>query len=166
MTKIYDGKKIEFTNGLSGNVIVDGQNVGMFANLIIKKIVSQKTYNFIVADVKSMDNTIPDNVIEGYTQLKAAYADVSRYARELEESYESCIGPNPVVVTPETVAVKYPKAAAYVEAENYSRACNYDKANAGEKAMKRIIFGEDYQLVIAEMKAEWHKTAEQAVLNN
>jgi len=108
----------------------------------------------------------PRNIIEGYTELKAAYADAARYARELEKSYETSIGPNPVTVKQETVVAKYPRAAAYVEAENYSNASNYAKSAAGTKATGRIIAGEDYQVVIAEMKESWMIAAQKAVDNS
>jgi len=108
----------------------------------------------------------PRNVIEGYTELEAAYEDIRRYHRELEESYETSIGPEPIRGNVDELSAKHPKAAAYIAAENYSNAHNYAKSSAGDKAKKRLIAGEDYELVLAEMKAEWSKAAGIAVQNS
>jgi hypothetical protein len=43
---------------------------------------------------------------------------------------------------------------------------NSDKAAAGDRAMAKIIAGEDYTTVIAEMEAKWINAAEEAVFNN
>jgi len=115
--------------------------------------------------------TDPRNVIEGYAEIKAAYADVVRYHQEfndmMDDEYNDGVNPpKPIAVKPEEIEAKYPRAAAYVEAENYGKASNYDKANSGEKAMKRIIAGENHETVIAEMKTEWLAAAEKAVINN
>lgn len=50
---------------------------------------------------------------------------------------------------------KYPKAAAMLQAEAYSSASNVAKSSAGRKARERIIDGEDYTQVIADMEKEW-----------
>ena len=143
---------------MTGKVYVDCKT-----GLTINREIAEEAARQTEENRKATD---PNNVIEGYTEIKAAYADVARYFRDLEKSYETSIGPNPIAVQPEDVEKKYPKAAAYVEAEKYSKADNYDKANAGKKAMERIVAGENYETVIAEMKAEWLADAEKAVLNN
>lgn len=55
----------------------------------------------------------------------------------------------------EELKEQYPQAAALLKAESYSRSTNYAKASAGSKARERIIDGEDYTQVIAEMAQEW-----------
>jgi len=115
--------------------------------------------------------TDPLNVIEGYKELKAAYADVGRYHMEFDrmmedEGNDGARLPNPVKIDPKELAKKYPRAEAYIEAERYSNAGHYAKTAAGEKAKKRIIAGEDYTAVLADMEAEWHKAAEEAVWNS
>lgn len=55
----------------------------------------------------------------------------------------------------EELKQQYPRAAALLKAESYSRSTNYAKASAGSKARERIIDGEGYAQVIAEMEQEW-----------
>lgn len=55
----------------------------------------------------------------------------------------------------EELKEQYPQAAAMLKAESYSRSTNYAKASAGSKARERIIDGENYTQVIAEMEQEW-----------
>lgn len=50
---------------------------------------------------------------------------------------------------------KYPRAAAYLKANEYAKAANDAKAIAGKKARERIINGENYDNVIADMEDEW-----------
>ena len=68
----------------------------------------------------------------------------------------------PAVSTTE-LCEKYPKAAAMLQAEAYSRASNVAKSAAGRKARERIIDGEDYKTVIAEMEEEWTKYCDEHV---
>jgi len=155
-------KTITVDNGV---ISIDGKTVSL---LSLCGNVGTNTYREIYAEVKAAEKNNPETAIEGYAELKKAYMEFDRYHREFSEMTES--GKNykiePLTVNPEDVEKKYPKAAAYVEAERYSNAANYDKANAGEKAMKRIIAGENFETVIAEMKAEWLAIAEKAVFNN
>jgi hypothetical protein len=62
--------------------------------------------------------------------------------------------------------VKYPKAAAYLKAQGFMQSSNVDKYSAGKKALERIINGENYEIVIAEMESEWSKAATEAAWNN
>lgn len=59
----------------------------------------------------------------------------------------------------------YPVAAALRMAQGWERASNYAKSGAGHRASGRILAGEDYALVIAEMQAEWAADAERMVAN-
>ena len=53
------------------------------------------------------------------------------------------------------LAARYPRAAAYLTAQHWYGAAHHVKSSAGSKARGRIINGEDYKQVIADMKAEW-----------
>ena len=53
------------------------------------------------------------------------------------------------------VAAQYPIASAYVKADNWSLASHYAKSGAGDRAKEKIINGEDYKSVIADMEKEW-----------
>lgn len=55
----------------------------------------------------------------------------------------------------ERIKAEYPRAAAYLKAESYSLSENDGKFTAGKKAVDRIINGEDYAAVIADMEKEW-----------
>ncbi|MEG1758375.1 MAG: hypothetical protein RR235_07975 [Oscillospiraceae bacterium] len=55
----------------------------------------------------------------------------------------------------EDVAARYPRAVAYRHAVNFSSAAHYAKAGAGRRAAERILDGEDYDVAIADMEAEW-----------
>ena len=61
-------------------------------------------------------------------------------------------------VTPEGIEAlrkKYPRAAAYRKAEAGSLAANYVQASAYEKALERIINGDDYEKALVDADAEW-----------
>ena len=46
---------------------------------------------------------------------------------------------------------KYPRAAAYLEAERWAKSCTPIKARLGAQARERILNGEDYNIVLADM---------------
>lgn len=52
----------------------------------------------------------------------------------------------------QAMEVQYPKAFAYLNARKYERSANRIKAQAGHKAVMKIVNGEDYQAVIAKME--------------
>lgn len=49
----------------------------------------------------------------------------------------------------------YPRAAAYLEAESMANASHYAKAAAGQRALERIINGEDAAAALSDARAEW-----------
>ena len=63
------------------------------------------------------------------------------------------------------LAAQYPRAAAYLNAEGYESASHFAKSAAGKKAKTRLLAGEDHQIVVSEMDAEWLAAAEQSVWN-
>jgi len=97
--------------------------------------------------------------IEGLAELQAAIDAEANYHHEVNRRFEdealSSIMPARPKVNAEDVAAKYPRAAAYIKAENWTYASNHAKNAAGRKALERIINGEDYEQVLAEMDAEW-----------
>lgn len=98
--------------------------------------------------------------IEGLKAIENAIAAEEAYAeafdRMMDDEYNDGVNPpsRPKESSKELKA-KYPRAAAYIKAENWSFASNYAKAGAGSKAKERIINGEDYNTVLADMDAEW-----------
>lgn len=60
---------------------------------------------------------------------------------------------------------RHPVAAAYRKAEAFARASAYRKSLAGQRAKQRLLAGEDYETVIAEMDNEWSEAASAAVEN-
>lgn len=99
------------------------------------------------------------NAIEGLKEIEAAIAEHDKYHRDFNRRMEnenlSSIGiPQPKSdIT--ALKAKYPRAVAYLMADGYSNAANDSKVSAGEKAVKRIVNGEDYTAAIADMEAEW-----------
>lgn len=97
--------------------------------------------------------------IEGLEELQDARNAEANYHHEVNRRFEdealSSIMPARPKVSAKDVAAKYPRAAAYVKAEGWTYASNYAKNAAGRKAVERILEGEDYAQVLAEMDAEW-----------
>jgi len=100
------------------------------------------------------------NAIEGLKELQRAIAAEEAYREALNDMMEDEYNdgarpPKKPEISVKELKEKYPRAAAYLKAENWSLASNYIKAGAGQKAKERIISGEDYNQVIAEMEKEW-----------
>jgi hypothetical protein len=100
-----------------------------------------------------------DKRIEGLSELDAAYEARELYNYKFNKmmSSEGNDGARPPVlpkVKVEEVETRYPKAKAFRIAREHFYSKYLPKHNAGEKAMKRILDGENYEKVIREMKAE------------
>ena len=97
--------------------------------------------------------------IEGLKEIENATIIWNNYSRSLENNfdneYASSILPTPPKVTVDELKKKYPRAAAYILAESWVISNNYKKADAGRKALERIINGDDYKQVIKDMKDEF-----------
>lgn len=76
--------------------------------------------------------------IEGLDELAAAIADDNLTFEKIMKLEE-----------------KYPRAAAYRKAQGYSWAAHPKRSALGEKAMSRILDGEDHTAVIQEMEDAW-----------
>jgi len=98
--------------------------------------------------------------IEGLEEIRSAIHAAEQYHRDfnrmMDDEYNDGVNPpeRPTTNIAELKA-RYPRAAAYLVAESYSYADHYVKAGAGKRAVERIINGEDYNKVLADMKAEW-----------
>lgn len=103
------------------------------------------------------ERTAKINAIEGLNEIKAAIAEHELYHDAFNAAMERGDGQLPA--RPESnigeMKAKYPRAAAYLKAENYEYSENYAQASAGRKARERIINGEDYEQVLADMEKEW-----------
>ncbi len=97
--------------------------------------------------------------IEGLQELKNAINAEERYRHEFDRRMEdemlSSIAPDKPKVSVQELKAKYPRAAAYIKAESWKNSSNVRKYNAGKKALERIVAGEDYEQVLADMEAEW-----------
>ena len=98
--------------------------------------------------------------ISGLKELENAISAYAEYTEEFTKMMddESNDGVNPPVRPIDDIgALKaaYPVAAAYIKAEIWKESTNYAKSGAGEKALEKIINGEDYKQVIADMETEW-----------
>lgn len=85
------------------------------------------------------------NAIPGLKEVESAIEDVATwsYARRNKKPPEYDF---------QAMEAKYPKAFAYLKARKYERSANRIKAQAGHKAVMKIVNGEDYQAVIAKME--------------
>jgi len=69
-------------------------------------------------------------------------------------------------VSSDELRKKYPAAAAYLKAKSYINSSNVGMYSAGKKAIKRLESGEDYKIVIADMKKEWSEYTRAKVLED
>ena len=95
--------------------------------------------------------------IEGLSEIKACmdawakwHADFDRMV-DTGRSYMTVKKPSTEVAE---LRKKYPVADAYLIADKESRRQNYELATIGKNALERIINGEDYKKVLAEMEKE------------
>ena len=128
---------------------------------------------FIAMDVPAKDLLqIDEHKEEILTVLKARQKAEQAAASGFQDKIESIPGLKKVETALEGVATwsytsrnemppefdfqameaKYPKAFAYLKAREYERSANRTKARAGHEAVVKIVNGEDYQIVIAEME--------------
>lgn len=98
--------------------------------------------------------------IEGIQEIRKAIAAEEAYQEAFNEMMEDeyndgAFPPKRPEVNSRDLMKQYPRATAYLKAESWSLASNYAKIRAGQKALERIINGEDHNIVIAEMEKEW-----------
>lgn len=108
------------------------------------------------------------NAIEGLTELKAAIDAEIAYGRAfdrmMEDEYNDGVNPpSKPKVSSADLRKQYPRAAAYIKAENWEYANHYAKSSAGRRAKERIINGDDYSTVLADMEAEWSAHCEEHI---
>jgi hypothetical protein len=122
----------------------------ILAYLAAKKAAEEAAYREREAKIKA---------IAGLADLEAAINAEEEYHNEFNRRMEnealSSFAPARPAVSSKVLAATYPRAAAYIKAEAWSYASHYAKAAAGRKALDRIINGEDYEQVLADMVAEW-----------
>lgn len=100
------------------------------------------------------------DAIDGLTEIYTAINDELRYRREFnammdDEDNDGACPPKRPAVNVADLEAKYPRAAAYVKAEDYSLSSNHAKSSAGQKALEKIINGDDYATALNEMEDEW-----------
>ena len=111
------------------------------------------------AEKKAAEREQKIKEIPGLAEIRKAVADIDKWHREFNKSFERGCGGLGVRPKPkydlESMKKQYPRAAAYLYAEGYSFAANYAKAAAGRKALEKIIDGDDPEIAIKEMENEW-----------
>lgn len=157
--------------------IVDGQDMIRFgsSNITDDDIADIKASKpEIVAELKRRETAKKEREekirsIGGLDELEKAIADMEfyhdSYAANFEDENGCC---NPVHrpdVSIDDLRAKYPRAAAYIHAESFTFSPNPDKFAAGEKAIEKIINGEDHNTAIKDMEKEWSEAAKKAVMN-
>lgn len=100
------------------------------------------------------------DAIDGLAEIYAAINDEIRYRREFnammdDEGNDGARPPKRPAANVADLEAKYPCAAAYIKAEDYSLSGNHAKSSAGQKALEKIINGDDYAAVLDEMESEW-----------
>jgi len=99
------------------------------------------------------------NAISGLKKIQDATEEWDRYYynREIRANDESTS--SICIAHPESdiknLKIEYPRAAAYLLAEDYSFSSDYEKSMIGKTTLEKIINGEDYNTVIAEMESQW-----------
>lgn len=99
------------------------------------------------------------DAIPGLKELKDAIEDLRKWNEEFEQNWER--GDSGVGLRPrpqydlDAMRAKYPRATGYLAAESMALSPNYVKAASGQKALNRIIEGEDHVQALADAKAEW-----------
>ena len=96
--------------------------------------------------------------IEGLKEIRDcenAWANWYReFNRRMEDENLSSFIPASPKVKVEDLKKKYPRAAAYLKAEYAWYSNNYEISAIGKRARKRILDGEDYKIVMADMEKE------------
>lgn len=107
--------------------------------------------------------------IEGLKELDAAAEKLLNQRETFTKQWESgsSIYTAPTITAEdfEALCKKYPRAAAYREALNGSLASHDVKATAYNKALEKIINGEDYTKALADAAAEWKAYCDEHILD-
>ena len=90
------------------------------------------------------------------------------YKQDVDDSYDDdTIYPRKPEITMSEICKKYPVGALYYEMKCWAEyAPNFSHSAAGERAVERMINGENPQTVYDEAQKEWAQAAEEAVLNS
>lgn len=83
--------------------------------------------------------------IEGLPELMAAIIDEAQIEIDTARYYERI----------KELEAKYPRAAAYLKAQDYRWSAYRKQSALGDRAMYRILEGEDHAVVIQEMEDAW-----------
>ena len=163
--------KLGFRDGKDGIKVMrnatkkDIEKIRELKDVIIAELKKQKAAEKAAAE----EREAKINAIEGLKELQKARNAEEDYHHEFNrrmenESLSSFLPARPAVSSKE-IAAQYPRAAAYIKAENWKYANNYAKVAAGQKALERIINGENHEQALADMEAEWDAHREENMWN-
>lgn len=98
------------------------------------------------------------DAIEGLAELRETMSAWATYYSDFDrcQDDEMCVTfPSRPSVSVSDAKAMYPRAAAYIAAEQFSTSEHHVKSQLGSTACDRILSGEDYSDVIAEMETLW-----------
>jgi hypothetical protein len=149
----------------------DPSHFSMWGGKVVLTEIAEEAWKQTLAVLNELRANRPEKKIEGLQELRDALEEQNIYAKKFEEMMgdENNDGIHPPKKPTSDVSalkLKYPCAAAYIEAEHYELSAHPSKSALGEQARKAILDGADYEAVISRMKAEWLANAEQAVWNS
>lgn len=154
--KLYDNPRFEFS------IVTDGEHAGMMRVSGWKKTM-KRPEPAVLDEIKTIlleekaEREARRDAIPGIKEIEEARSAWDKYHYIYDKVIADGEGrmPTKPAVSITELFEKYPKAAAMLQAEAYSSASNVAKSSAGRKARERIIDGEDYTQVIADMEKEW-----------
>ena len=106
--------------------------------------------------------------IDGIKEIETARSEWEEYHYKFNKAMDrgDCRYPSKPTSNVEELKAKYPRATAYLKAQSYKNSSNVGKYSAGKKALERIIDGENFETVLADMETEWTIAAHEAVMNS
>lgn len=160
--RLNDDKDKLVVDGRIGKSTKDKQYVKEHKEEIVDILIQREK----AEEDKRLERRRKIEAIEGLVELQNAMSDWNKYNNEFSRYVErDCTGtaPKKPEVTVEELKKRYPKAAAYVKADQWSYSSHYFKASRGQEAKERIINGDNYKDVIADMETAWNKYTEENV---
>lgn len=153
-------------NGYTGRVLVSNRDLCIADDALPAiKAAKPEIYAILIGQVaatleetRQRDSKIA--AIPGLQEIRDAQADLARWKREWDASFEGEGGGGVGVrKRPEydlaAMCKAYPLAAAYLEAEEFSHSYNDVKSSAGSAALEALLDGADPAETMKTMRDKW-----------